>query len=504
MLTNLLTYFYPGISKDEVKKFGLLSVIFFLIIGAYWSIRLLKNTIFMSTAFPAALGWAKDYGAEWQPKAKWISLAVVFIMVIVYSKLIDKYKKHQVFYIICGVYATLFMLICSVIFIYHTNGGQSIIAEDQVRGAQALGKFFAYIPELITKMFGGTFTANYQYIGKIMLAVTGWSSFFIAESFGSLVVSLFWSFTSSIVTSESAKHGYPLIVTVAQIAAILGSIPLFFAKNIGIWPVLFITSILVYLVIPAVSYFVKVMPADQLVGNKLAAQTEKKKEGFFASLWSGIVVLFTRPYLIGIFIMSTFYEAMAQIVEYQMQRQALLNPTFHGTFGYGQFQSIYGMSVNVLSFLIAFLGTGQIIKRLGVKTALLIYPVSFFAALAVVGFAYFTGLAGGSSALLWTLFAVMVFVKGIGYAVSNPTKEMMYIPTSKDVKFKVKGFIDTFGSRLAKAGGTVVTDAFRGNLQALMLNGTMISLVLNVIWMFAAIYVGNQNAKLTKENKIIE
>ncbi len=65
------------------------------------------------------------------------------------------------------------------------------------------------------------------------------------------------------------------------------------------------------------------------------------------------------------------------------------------------------------------------------------------------------------SMLLWATFAAMVVIKGVGYAVNNPTKEMMYIPTSKDAKFKSKGWIDTFGSRFAKAGGAQVTNAFK-------------------------------------------
>ena len=97
-----------------------------------------------------------------------------------------------------------------------------------------------------------------------------------------------------------------------------------------------------------------------------------------------------------------------------------------------------------------------------------------------------------------------MIAKGLGYAVNNPVKEMMYIPTSKDIKFKSKGFIDVFGSRMSKLGGAQVTNAFKYNLNDLMLFGTAFSFGLTAIWVLAAIYVGNKNAQLIKDNEIVE
>ena len=63
--------------------------------------------------------------------------------------------------------------------------------------------------------------------------------------------------------------------------------------------------------------------------------------------------------------------------------------------------------------------------------------------------------------LLNVFFAVMVLTKGLSYALNNPAKEMMYIPTSKAVKYKAKSWIDLFGGRAAKAAGSSVTTALK-------------------------------------------
>lgn len=41
----------------------------------------------------------------------------------------------------------------------------------------------------------------------------------------------------------------------------------------------------------------------------------------------------------------------------------------------------------------------------------------------------------------------MMFLKALSYSLNNPCKEMLYNPTSTDVKFKAKSWIDIFGQR---------------------------------------------------------
>jgi AAA family ATP:ADP antiporter len=104
----------------------------------------------------------------------------------------------------------------------------------------------------------------------------------------------------------------------------------------------------------------------------------------------------------------------------------------------------------------------------------------------------------------------MMLVTAISYAVNNPTKEMMYIPTSNDAKFKVKGITDTVGSRGSKAAGSAINNSLNvGATQALkvanlMAFGTIIGLGFIGIWLIAAIYVGTKNAQLVRDNQIIE
>ena len=165
--------------------------------------------------------------------------------------------------------------------------------------------------------------------------------------------------------------------------------------------------------------------------------------------------------------------------------------------------ALYGIAINVVSFLLALLGTSYIIRRFGTRNSLLIYPVAFAITLLVL-FCYFYFWSPSTTALMWATFGSMIVIKSMGYAVNNPTKEMMYIPTSKDAKFKSKGWIDTFGSRFAKAGGAQVSNAFKHTLQDLMFYGTFFGFGLIGFWFFVALYVGKKNTQLIRDNEVVE
>ena len=80
----------------------------------------------------------------------------------------------------------------------------------------------------------------------------------------------------------------------------------------------------------------------------------------------------------------------------------------------------------------------------------------------------------------------------------------MYIPTSRDAKFKAKGWIDMFGARGAKAMGSGFNEFLKRTPIALLYYGTILSLGLVSIWVVIAFFVGNKFHRLVKEGKIVK
>lgn len=452
MITGIVQFFYPDIQKQDIKKVSLLGLTFFFIVGSYWLLRLLKDLFFYDRlGFPIDLGYMPNHGRELIPFAKTWSIAVVVVAVAIYTKLVDMFEKHKLFYIIAGFYAIAFSLVTGVVYTATTYGNAAV--------------------------------------GKEILKITAFSAYWLTESLGSVLVALFWSFTVSSTTSDQAKRTFPFIVMLGQVGSILGSSCL--GYGIPVWKLLLVAICAFLSVLVTVHYMLKVIPADQMKSDK---EEKKSKPDFFA----GVRLLLTKPYLLGVFVVSTFYEIAGTIVDYQMKSQAM-----EAGLNFAKFQATYGTSVNVLSFVLALLGTSALMKKFGIRVCLMIYPLSFAIMLTGLYIVYQSGMATPTQ-LAWAAMAVMIVVKGASYAVNNPIKEMMYIPTSKDAKFKAKGIIDMIGGRAAKGTGAQITDALKNSIDGLFLYGSLIGLGIIGVWMAAAIYVGNKNKQLVDSGKIIE
>ena len=458
MITSIVQYFYPDIKKEDVKKVSLLGLAFLFTIGSYWLLRLLKDAVLYKLAFPISLGYSADEGRLWVPFVKSVSPWLVFGVVIVYTKLIDMFEKYKLFYIIVSFYTLIFSAIGSVLFMQATYGD--------------------------------------AFVGATILKYTGVCGYLLTESFGSVVVALFWSFTISSTTSDQAKSSFPFIVALGQLGSIGGS-SLLLIKNLPTWPLYIVAVSLLLGLILTIKYLVANIPASQMKSDK----EEKKKK---PDMLGGVKLLFTKPYLMGVLVVSTFYEIAGTIVDYQMKSQASIIDGIN----FNWFLGVFGVSVNVLAFVMALLGTSKLMKKYGIRICLLVYPVSFAIALVCL-YGYYLHVPSAMS-LLWATFGVMLIVKAASYAVNNPVKEMMYIPTSKDAKFKAKGIVDMLGNRSAKMSGAQIGGALNiknnpvASIHNLMLYGSLISLGIIGVWLMAAIYVGNKNKKLVDSGQIIE
>ncbi|MCK4264741.1 hypothetical protein KAW80_00065 [Candidatus Babeliales bacterium] len=455
MLARLKKTMFGDIAPVEVKKYLLLALTFFFTIGAYWLLRPLKDGIFFNTV-----------GKDLQPNAKWFSLVIVLFLVFVYNKMIDLFEKHKLFYILGIFYSALFFLI--TYFLAHPTIG------------------------LANKAIG-----SHRWIG--------WLVYFSIESFGSLMIALFWSFVASITDANSAKRGFPIVIAGGQVGGILGPTLAMNAKLIGVTKLFFLASIYPLLMVLMIMLFMYIIPKEALMGSEADQEAAKKPK---TSFMEGLKLLVTRSYLFGIFAIVSLFEILSTIVDYQLKVQAKALPEYSDAESLTRFLGIFGISTNGVALIMALLGTSYLMRRFGLIFCLLAFPT-------VLGFSisglYFRSITPGITphALLWTTFFVMILAKGLSYALNNPAKDMMYIPTSKDAKFKTKSWIDAFGSRSAKAVGSGVNKGLLPILQSSGIAsfigiGAISSLGMIAVWLFAALFVGRKFVYLTKENKIIE
>ncbi|MFA5074491.1 MAG: Npt1/Npt2 family nucleotide transporter [Candidatus Babeliales bacterium] len=438
MLHKILQFLWGDLNKQEVKKFGLLSLALFFTIASYWLLRPLKDGIFKSLI-----------GMSYQPKAKVLTLIIMIPLILIYSKLVNVYKKDKLFYIISFFYGFLFLII-GLLLLHPTIGLANTV--------------------------------------KSCDRILGWVCYVSIESMGSILIALFWSFVASSVDSDSAKRGFALIVSGGQLGGILGPTLATYSEKLGL-PLLFcIAALFIFIVSIVIKIFMRFIKNRDYSDEFAVVQNDQKPTG----IWEGLKLLCTKKYLLGIFVIATFYEVIGTIVDYQMK--VLAEQTFLTPESFTAFMGLYGQYANFVALILALVGTSYLMRSFGLIFCLLAFPI----AIGVVTINLY--LHQG----LWAALIAMIAIKSLSYALNNPSKEMMYIPTSKDVKFKAKSWIDMFGGRFGKAAGSGINNIFQDSITLLMFYGTIVALGLVSVWIVAAILVGAKFNYLVKNNKIIE
>ncbi len=142
--------------------------------------------------------------------------------------------------------------------------------------------------------------------------------------------------------------------------------------------------------------------------------------------------------------------------------------------------------VNLLGLLLQAFVVSRIFKYIGVRGALFILPV-----IAVTGYS--------AIALIPTFFAVQwtkVFENGTDYSVQNTTKQALFLPTSREAKYKAKQAIDSFFVRFGDMLQAGVV--FVGVQLALGVRGfAMVNIVLIGLWFLIVLGIRREHQKLT-------
>ena len=155
---------------------------------------------------------------------------------------------------------------------------------------------------------------------------------------------------------------------------------------------------------------------------------------------------------------------------------------------------VYGVYVNILACVCVFLGVNNIGRKLGLGVALVVMPIIIAIAALVLAFAPTLSVA----------FWIMVFCKGLNYALNQPSKEQLYIPTSPETKYKVKAFMEMFGSRSSKALGSLVNMVKQFvSSESFILFSTLASLGMVGVWLYAAVFLAKTHREAVAQKRVV-
>jgi hypothetical protein len=416
--------------------------------------------------------------------------------------------------------------------------------------------------------------------------ILGFVQYVAIESYGSIGVAAFWSFTNSRLDLISAEQHYGLIIAVAQVGAIIGAtLSMSFGKVSANIPKLFAWSAVMVLVtigimklfdimfpdnnnnndehggggeeltdVYAVAYRREIDRKGALLmrpnththastsrsssftsnsnsnsnSNQHRQQQQKSKRNNFAnhanksssssSLMSGVYLILKHKYLIYILGVSCLYEVALTCLDYEMKLVGLAkfqlaaaaaststatsataastsstssSTSIDGTFA--SFMGHFGQLTNVLSLLLSYFGFPYLMKHVGLRQTLPLFPSVLLCA---------TVLIFAMTPNLWLIFICLALLKAMTYSINEPAKEILYMPTSNTIKLKAKFWIDVVGSRCAKALGSSITN-YAGSADRLVTFGAVPSIMTGLILLAVSVRAGDEFDQLVQNEQVI-
>jgi AAA family ATP:ADP antiporter len=257
--------------------------------------------------------------------------------------------------------------------------------------------------------------------------------------FNLMVIAQFWAFAADLFTSEQGKRIFPLIGVGSSLGAWVGSVRAGFLMGSG-GPTRLLIGAGIILVFCAL-----IAPTIERLTVKPATPEAKKKDDKPLGKEGGFEMIRKDRYLMLIAAMTLLLNVVNTSGEYLFGRYVVeeAGTLYAGASPeavaareqfIGQTYSQLFSTVNLLGFLLQMFVVSRLFKFLGVGKSLFIHPI-----VALLG--YLVMLRSPSVQFMTWL---KIADNSLDYSVGNTAKQALWLPTSREAKYKAKQAVDSF------------------------------------------------------------
>jgi AAA family ATP:ADP antiporter len=325
--------------------------------------------------------------------------------------------------------------------------------------------------------------------------------------FSLMVIAQLWAFANDLYTVEQGQRLFAIVGFGAALGAIAGSFATGqLVKLYGPYPFMLGAAALLGICMLLTSLVNarekrRRATAGAAPGAPAAEATKTDDAERPISGRSGFALVFADRYLLLIAALMLVYNLVNTNGEYILGRTVVsLYAAAHGAAAQGgldekkvigEFYGNYFTIVNILSAVIQALAVSRILKHLGVRVALLVLPV--VALFGYLGMAMLPFIA--------VIRGVKMAENSLDYSLQSTTRNALYLPTSREAKYKAKQANDTFFVRFGDVLSAALVFAGTTWLGFASRQFAYVNVGLVVLWIVLAIAIGRKYRALSAQPK---
>ena len=488
-------YLWP-IRRDETKKFIPTLLIFFLVGFNYSLLRAIKDALVVTA--PAS-------GAEALPFLKvWAIVPFALLFTFIFTRVSNRVSREKVFYVMMSIFIAFFTLFIFVLYPFqdclHPHNFCDRIQQLLPIGLQGFVALFR----------NWTFTLFYV----------------MSEMWSTIIMTvLAWGFANDVTSVSDARRYYGLLGIGINLSGIVAgwvattmsqhAYSSFFPFGKDAWgqSVFFLNVIIILAGLSCMALFRYLHKRGYGYNSPtFHAQDEGKVK---MGLRKNFAYLAKSKYLICIAVIVVMYNIAINLVEViwkDQVKQLYPNPADFNAY-MGQVLVWIGVIATVTSIFVS----GTVIRRFNWTTSAMISPLIllvtgigffFFFFFKDSSFAGFSAFLGTSPLVLCVFFGSLqnCLARASKYTVFDATKELAFIPLSKECKLKGKAAIDGVGSRLGKSGGSIIHQTLLMFFGTVALSTPYVAIILLgtiSVWLYAVRALGKRFNSLSEQHVTI-
>jgi len=316
--------------------------------------------------------------------------------------------------------------------------------------------------------------------------------FYIWVGFFSLtIIAQFWSFANDVYSKTAGERLFPIIAIGMTAGSPVGSkaAEILFEEGVSVPVIMHISAAMLLATLLLYAIVLKREKPKTPTGQVVEDTSLKGENGFLLILRSRYLRLVALILVLLNFVNTNGEFVLSKLVTSEAARLLSLDPGFDQSAFIGAFYGNFFFWVNIATVLIQAFLVSRIVKYFGLAGALFALPIVAFG---VYGFVA-TGVA--FAAVRWAKTAE----NSSDYSVMNTGRQMLWLPLSREEKYKAKQAVDTFFFRMGDVGSALFV-LIGTNLLALGTTGFALgNIMLIVVWLFITGRVVRMNREMTRD-----